>query len=140
MKYHFKLHKEKGGYWAECLELKECYTQSTTINELKENMEEALNVYLDEPSHSKTIFPLPDKKLKGKNIFEVSVDLKIAFGLQLRQLRLKNKLTQKQVAKKLGFKNLYSYQRLESGANPELTTLAQIKKVFREIDIEEISN
>jgi antitoxin HicB len=46
-------------------------------------------------------------------------------------------LTQKQTAALLGFKNLYSYQRLESpkSANPELATLAKIKSVFPDFDL-----
>ncbi len=28
MKYHFLIHKNKDGIWAECLELKGCITQS----------------------------------------------------------------------------------------------------------------
>ena len=34
MKYHFKIHKEKGGFWAECLELVGCSTQADTKDEL----------------------------------------------------------------------------------------------------------
>ena len=44
------------------------------------------------------------------------------------------------VAHKMGFKNLYSYQRLESSktANPEFSTLLQIKKVFPEFEVDEL--
>ncbi len=46
--------------------------------------------------------------------------------------RIRNHLTQSQVAKRLGFKNLYSYQRLESSktANPSLLTIALLKSIF----------
>jgi antitoxin HicB len=49
-------------------------------------------------------------------------------------------MTQKDVAKLMGFKNLYSYQRLEKAktANPELSTLVQIKRLFPELDLEDI--
>lgn len=49
-------------------------------------------------------------------------------------------MTQREAAKLLGMKNIYSYQRLESGktANPELLTLVKIKKVFPEIDLDDV--
>ena len=53
MKYHFKIHKEKNLYWAECIELKGCVTQGKTLVELKKNMAEALNLYIEEPENSK---------------------------------------------------------------------------------------
>jgi hypothetical protein len=36
MKYHFKVHKEMSGFWAECLELNGCITQADTQKELYE--------------------------------------------------------------------------------------------------------
>lgn len=132
MKYHFKVYKEKKGYWAKCVELEGCLTQGETKKELSVNMHEALNLYLDEPENSKVIFPLPKERLKDKDLIEVSVDPKIAFAMTLRQERVKNHLTQTQVAKKLGFKNPYSYQRLENSktANPSLLTLVSLKSIF----------
>ncbi|MDZ4676935.1 MAG: type II toxin-antitoxin system HicB family antitoxin [Oligoflexia bacterium] len=140
MKYHFKTHKEGKGYWAECLELSGCMTQAHSIEELKKNMEEALNLYLDEPADSKLLLPLPKRNLRGQNITSIAVNPQIAFAFYLRHLRLSHKMTQKEVANKMGFKNLYSYQRLEISdtANPQLSTLVLIKKVFPEFDIEEI--
>lgn len=49
MRYHFKVHKEGKGFWAECLELKGCITQGNSKKELLENMQESLNLYLEEP-------------------------------------------------------------------------------------------
>ena len=40
MFYNFKIHKEKKGFWAECLELKGCVTQADTYHALLKNMEE----------------------------------------------------------------------------------------------------
>lgn len=48
MRYHFKVHKEKEGFWAECIELEGCVTQADTKEELNLNMQEALNLYLEE--------------------------------------------------------------------------------------------
>ena len=109
MKYHFKYAKEGGAYWAKCVELDGCFTQGKTLAELKENMREALDLHLDEPSNSKRAFAPPRKSVKGRNIVAVSVDPRIAFALNLRHLRAARGLTQKETAKRLGFKNLFSY-------------------------------
>jgi antitoxin HicB len=44
MKYHFKIYKKDGGYWAQCIELEGCITQADTLKELYKNMQEALNL------------------------------------------------------------------------------------------------
>lgn len=139
MKYHFKIHKEPKGFWAECLELKGCQTQADSEAELNKNMKTALNLFLSEPSDSSVIFSLPKKSMTGAHIAAVSVDPKVAFSFYLRRLRLKKGYTQKETAKLMGFKNLYSYQRLESSnANPELATIIQIKQVFPEFSIDAV--
>ena len=48
MNYHFKIHKEKKGFWAECLEIPGCLTQGDNINQLQANMHEALSLMLDD--------------------------------------------------------------------------------------------
>jgi len=103
-------------------------------------MKEALNLYLDEPDNSDVTFPLPNKKIEGEDIVEVPVNPKIAFALMLRMLRKQKGLTQNEIARMLGMKNIYSYQRLERSkqANPSLITLAKIKKVFPELNVDEI--
>jgi antitoxin HicB len=140
MKYHFKYAKEGSIFWATCIELKGCFTQGKSLEQLKENMREALNLYLDEPANSQTIFPLPKSHVKGRNVIAVSVDTKVAFAFNLRQLRNTRGFTQKETAKMLGFKNVFSYQRLEASktANPELLTLAKIKELFPEFDLDAV--
>ena len=81
---------------------------------------------------------MPDETIKLKdNVVKVKVDSQIAFAFYLRENRLKNNKTQKEMAEMLGFKHLYSYQRLESSkkANPELKTLEKLKEVFPEFDL-----
>jgi antitoxin HicB len=140
MRYHFKVHQEKKVYWAECVELKGCFTQAEKKKELLKNASEALNLYLDEPESSKILFPEPKSSVKGKDVIEVLVEPKIAFAMALRQERVRNHLTQGQVAKKLGLKNAYSYQRLENSktANPSLLTIASIKSIFPDLNLEAI--
>lgn len=133
MIYHFKIHPEKKGYWAECIELPGCHTQGENLKELESNMIEVLSLYLDEPEDSKIVFPLPNPKIKmDKTIREVEVDSNVAFAFLLRQCRLKHGLTQHQMKEKLHFKNLFSYQKLEMSkfANPTLKSLKKIKEAL----------
>lgn len=55
MNYHFKIHKEGDGFWAECIELPGCFTQADTKEELLLNMQEALGLYLEEDAESLSI-------------------------------------------------------------------------------------
>lgn len=136
MKYHFKIHKEGDGYWGECVELKGCVTQGDTLEELKKNFKEALDLYLDEPEDSRVIFPVPKKRVRGRNIVAIEVDPQIALAALVRCERLKKKWTQIGTAKKLGVP-LYSYQRLESSetANPEWKTLIKLRKLFPDLNL-----
>ena len=131
MKYHFKIHHDGEGYWSECVELKGCVSQGKTRDELLHNLQEALNLYLDEPEDSRVIFPLPRRRVAGRNIITMPVDPHIALAFLVRRERLQRKWTQKQTAEQLGMP-LYSYQRLESSttANPEWKTLIRLCTVF----------
>lgn len=138
MKYHFKIHKEGKRFWAECLELSGCVTQGDSMEELERNMEEALNLYVDEPADSKRLAPFPDQSIqKSRTIVEVQLKPSVAFAFMVRYNRIHSGLTQRQVAKKLGFENIYSYQRLESkNCNPTLKMLYQIKQVFPNFSVD----
>ena len=136
MRYHFKIHKEGKGFWAECLELKGCITQGNSKKELLKNMQESLNLYLEEPKNSSYLAPLPKKTKKSSSIIEVHVDPEIAFAFMVRYYRIKNNMTQAQLAKELGFKKIYSYQRLEKKCNPTLETIFMIKSFFPEFSVD----
>jgi DNA-binding XRE family transcriptional regulator len=105
------------------------------MGELLENAREALNLYLEEPEDSQLTFPLP-AAYRSKDVIEVPVEPGVAFSVLLRNYRISNKYTQRQVAKKLGMKNLYSYQRLERRSNPNLATLQKIKRVFPDLSVD----
>ncbi len=138
MKYHFKVHKEGSGFWAECLELEGCVTEADTFDELQVNMEEALNLYVEEPESSKDLSALPNDSIKpSKTIVEVALDPQVAFAFMVRYFRIKHGLTQAAAAKKMGFNTLFSYQRLESKrCNPSLKIIHKIKKVFPDFSID----
>lgn len=138
MKYHFKIHKENDGYWAQCLELEGCITEGSSLDELKVNMEKALNLYIEEPQDSKDLAPFPDESIKlTKTIVEVSLNPQVAFSFLVRYCRIKHGLTQKQAAKKMGFDNIYSYQRLEEkSCNPNLKTIKKLKSLYPEFSVD----
>jgi len=140
MKYHFKIHQEKVGFWAECIELVGCQSQGKTKKNLETNLSEALNLYLSEPENSNVVFPHPKRNFKGRNIIEIEVDPSVAAATIIRQLRIKMCLTQQKMKDALGINNLSSYQRLEDPkrCNPELKTLARIKRQFPEFRLDEI--
>lgn len=140
MKYHFKTHKEKTGYWAECIELKGCRSEGDSWEELLENLKDALDLYLSEPESSWIIFPAPRKIKKNRSLIEVKVDPNIAFSVQIRQIRIKRKLTQKGMMALLGIKTLSNYQRLENPekANPELKTLVELQSHLPELKMMKI--
>ncbi len=41
--------EEEGGFWCECPQLPGCYTQGETVDELMQNMKEAVALYLEDP-------------------------------------------------------------------------------------------
>lgn len=139
MKYHFKIHKTKSGFWAECIEADGWATQAETREGLEANMREVLEGVLSEPSDSKWIPPLPDPTIKGRNIVEVSVDPKVALATLVRISRLNRGLSQRQAAERMGFRHVIQYQRLEQARtlNPELDTLLKLKRLFPEFSLDE---
>ena len=137
MHYHFKVYKENNGYWAECSELEGCNTQADTLEQLEKNMSEALNLFLTEPDDSKVIFPLPDESIiNSDKIVRIKVDPQVGFAFLLRRYRLIKKLTQQEIAKKMGWSNIWSYQRFEKAkSNPSLTILTKFHEKFPDLDI-----
>ena len=75
------------------------------------------------------------KKIKKLNFFNAL----LKFSIMVKVLRLKRGLTQKEMAKKLNI-SLLPYQRIESGKNnPTLKTILKIKKVFPELNLDEVA-
>lgn len=138
MKYHFKIHKEGNGFWAQCIELTGCVTEGDSMNELQKNMHEALNLYVEEAEDSRDLAHLPDESIPvTRNIVEIQLDPQIAFAFMVRYCRIKHGLSQQQAAKKMGFETIYSYQRLESKrCNPSLRMITKIKQAFPEFSID----
>lgn len=138
MKYHFKVHKEGNRFWAQCLELEGCVTQADSRAELDNNMQEALNLYIEEEVDSLDLAAMPNNNIKlSKTVVAVSVDPQVAFTFLVRYWRIRHGWTQKETAKKMGFDKLYSYQRLEARrCNPSLKIISMVKKVFPEFSLD----
>ena len=138
MYYHFKIHQAENGYWAECLELSGCDTEANDLQQLMVNMKEALSLFLIEPEDSGLIQPLPGIYMISEEIIRVEVEPEVALSFLLRRYRQQHKLTQNMVSEKLGFNNLWSYQRLEkpATANPTLTTLKKLKSTFPDLQLD----
>jgi len=101
MKYHFKIHKEGKRFWAQCLELEGCITQGKNVKALHKNMQEALNLYIQEPDDSTDLAPFPDSSIrKSKNVVEVALDPEIAFSFMVRYYRIKQGLQYKKTRRR----------------------------------------
>ncbi len=139
MRYHFKIHKEKDGFWAECIELSGCITEGDSKEELFENMKDALNTYLEEPEDSQYLASLPKKSIKlSRSVVEVPVDPSVAFAFSVRRNRIAHGLTQKAAAESLGMKDVNSFQRLERRGNPTLETIVKLVFLFPSLSVDKI--
>ena len=101
-------------------------------------LDEALSVYLDEPAGSGVDIPLPQENLRGRDTFAVELTPEIAFGLVLRHYRMAHKLSQNDMARKLGMQHIYSYQRLERRPNPTLGLIKKIKDALPDFPLERV--
>ncbi|MCB1213128.1 MAG: type II toxin-antitoxin system HicB family antitoxin [Chlamydiia bacterium] len=139
MRYHFKIHKENQGFWAECLELSGCVTQADTREELDFNMQEALNLYLEEFEDDRFLAPQPNPLIRvDSHTVEVSVEPSIALAVSIRYQRIKQGLTQREAADQLGMKAIYSYQRLEKRCNPTLEMINKLVHLFPALSVDEV--
>jgi predicted RNase H-like HicB family nuclease len=61
---------EEGGFWAECPSLKGCYAQGETIEEVKNNIQEAIELCLEELGKMKKRIP------KQKRTYLIPVEVR----------------------------------------------------------------
>lgn len=139
MRYHFKIHREKKGFWAECIELPGCLTQGDSREELEKNMEEALNLYLEEAEDTDYFAPLPKTCVPlSRTLVAVPVDPSVALAFSIRRQRIHRGLTQKEAATRLGMKGVYSYQRLEKKCNPTWEMLYKLAHLFPSLSLDKV--
>ena len=131
MIYYAKLTKQgRNGYLVEFPELPGCLTEGKTVDMALHNAKEALDGWLASNCGRSLHVPTP-KERRGSTYYPVEVDLCIAFAIMLRRARLKRKLTQAQVAKKLGVsQQAYAKLELPNKTNPSLSTVQKIIEVL----------
>ena len=140
MKYHFKVEAEDDGFYAFCIELEGCRSEGNTIEELQDNLQEALDLTLDEPAGSNYVFPLPDENTEeSHDVISIPVDPQIAFALLVRQSRISKHWTQEQAQKALGLPNRTSYTRLEKKGNPRLSTIEKVWEAYKDFPMGRVS-
>ncbi len=63
MEYRFKVYEEGKFFWAECPELPGCLTQAESMDDLRANIQEVLDLYLEErPLISARRYDIVEKK------------------------------------------------------------------------------
>ncbi|MGK0181285.1 MAG: putative RNase H-like HicB family nuclease [Halioglobus sp.] len=142
MKYHFQFQEEENGrFSAFCIELDGCFTEGDSFEDLLHNMQEALDLYIDEPEPEDGgyLSPLPNCEIKSsRNIVEVRLDPTLAFGLLLKHERIGQGKRQEDLKKEMGFDRIYSYQRLEKKVNAGIETIDKVKQVFPNFPVEKV--
>jgi len=133
MRYHFHIINEDSGFSAHCLEIEGLRTQGNTFKELENNIREVFDLWFSDLNGYEDI-PKPMKILPNdmdSNLKAVPVSLDIAFRLELYWKRKEKGLTQREMAKLLGYNNLSAYQKIENGKS--IPTLKIVDRISRMI-------
>jgi len=138
IKYQAKIQKEKKSYLVSFPDLPGCFSFGESFEEALEMAREALTLYLEEAKDPKWEVPKP-KNRKSKNYYWITPDEKVAVPLMIRKARLEKKLSQKDLAKRMGL-SFQQIQKLETPgkSNPTIKTLVKISKALNtrlELDI-----
>ena len=120
----------EGGYIVEFIDIPSCITEGDTLEEAKMMAKEAISAMLYSLDSRKMVIPEPSNK-KGRGIYYIEPELKIAFAITLKKERERLGLSQKDVAERMNVNWTY-YQRIENPrrTNPTLGTIAKLQKVF----------
>jgi len=127
-----KYSKSDDSYLVEFPDLQGCHTFGYTLGEAQEMAAEALSGYLESIDLRKMDIPKPSK-MTGKDVYYIAPEAKTAFAVWMKLKRIEKGLTQQKAAELLEI-NFQSYQKFENPkkANPTLTTLKKIERVFHE--------
>jgi predicted RNase H-like HicB family nuclease/DNA-binding XRE family transcriptional regulator len=136
--YPMKFHPaEEGGYWVQGVPpLTNVLSEGETLEHAKEMAREALSgVFLSMLDHGLPI-PRPLPIIEEEGIQWIEPEPSVVAPILLRWAREDAKMTQSELAARLGI-TYQSVQRLErSGANPSIKTLAKVAKALgRELHI-----
>jgi len=120
----------EGGYIVEFIDIPSCVTEGDTLEDAKEMAKEALSAMLYSLDSRSMTIPEPSTA-KGKGVYYIEPELKIAFAITLKKERKRMGLSQKEIAERLNVNWTY-YQRIENPrrTNPTLGTIEKLQKVF----------
>ena len=120
----------EGGFVVEFIDIPSCVTEGDTLEEAKTMAREALSAMLYSLDSRKMTIPEPSAK-RGRGIYYIEPELKIAFAITLKKERERLGLSQKEIAERMNVNWTY-YQRIENPrkTNPTLGTIEKLQKVF----------
>ena len=118
------------GYIVEFIDIPSCVTEGDTLEEAKSMAKEALSAMLYSLDSRRMTIPEPST-IKGRGIYFIEPELKIAFAITLKKERERLGLSQKDVAERMNVNWTY-YQRIENPrrTNPTLGTIEKLQKIF----------
>jgi len=130
IKYPGIIHDDSDGFWIDFPDLKGCVTQGDTMEELMAMAEDALSLYLEDYIESEKELPA-SSSLQGENIVYVEPYPEIAIPLTIKELRKQQKLSQTEIAERIGVK-YQTYQQIENinKFNATVKTLDKIARAF----------
>ena len=128
--YQLKVHKDGETYWGDFPDLEGCFTQATSKEELAANGLEALTGWIG--SVVERGFKIPRPAYRAPGSLSIVLPLAMSVALQLRWIREDRRLSQQDVARRLGI-SYQAYQRFEHPfkANPNLKTLEKLANLHR---------
>lgn len=130
MIYFAKIKKTQDSYLVDFPDLKGCMTEGDTLEEAQKYAKEVLNGWMATRYDMELKIPKA-KEYQGRAYYPIEVDLQIVFAIRLRQARLKQGLSQSQVAKRLGITQ-QAYAKFESpdSTNPSLKTIKKLAEAL----------
>jgi len=145
IRYYLKVHKDGDTFWGEFPDLEGCFTDGASKEELAANAVEALTGWIssviergfsrrDPPGRgpSGTLGKIPRPTFRAPGSIPVALPLAMGVALQLRWIREARRLSQQEVARRLGI-SYQAYQRFENPvkANPNLKTLERLSNIYQ---------
>ena len=121
---------DEGGYVVEFIDIPSCVTEGDTLEEAKAMAKDAISAMLYSLDSRKMTIPEPSNA-KGRGIYFIEPELKVAFAITLKKERERLGLSQKDIAERMNVNWAY-YQRIENPrrTNPTLGTIEKLQKVF----------
>jgi len=121
---------DEGGYVVEFIDIPSCVTEGDTLEEAKAMAKDAISAMLYSLDSRKMTIPEPSTA-KGRGIYFIEPELKVAFAITLKKERERLGLSQKDIAERMNVNWAY-YQRIENPrrTNPTLGTIEKLQKVF----------